>query len=76
MSTIQELLKKTSQGDRRSLSKLLSMASTLSDDEVKYLWETFLSKKKKPKLMGLIGTPGAGKSTFLNLLLDEADIRR
>jgi LAO/AO transport system kinase len=59
-------LKKILKGDRQSLIKALSQAENLNNDEAIELIQLFKSKKKQPTILGITGTPGAGKSTFLN----------
>lgn len=57
-------------GNRRSLSKLLSLVDNFLPEELELLITSFNKLKKRPRMIGLVGTPGAGKSTFLNLLAD------
>ena len=66
-------LKKVSQGDRRLLSKLLGRVETMDENEQKELVSHFLTKKNRPMIFGITGTPGAGKSTFISQILKTKD---
>lgn len=57
-------------GNRRSLAKAITDLSALSEAEQESLATTFITHKNKPQIFGLIGTPGAGKSSFLNCLAE------
>ncbi len=55
--------------NRRKLSQALSQVEGLSEKKRKQLWEDFLQRSQRPYFIGVLGTPGSGKSTFLNNLL-------
>jgi LAO/AO transport system kinase len=62
-------LQKCRAGDRLQLSRLLTF---LRDDSFHFqseIVQLLKTKKNRPPVIGLLGTPGAGKSTFLNNLL-------
>ncbi len=65
----EEELKEVLSGSKKSLRKILSQAVSLTEDEKKEIWLCYKKKSKKPKIIGVTGTPGAGKSTFLNSAL-------
>lgn len=64
-----EILEEIKSGNKRSLRKFLSKQPSLSDDHVNQEFSSYLKLQSTPKIIGLVGNPGAGKSTFLNLLL-------
>lgn len=70
MSDFKKKCIETQKGDKKSLRKGLSLLDGLSSADKKELWTQFLQKKNRPPVLGLVGTPGAGKSTFLNQLLN------
>jgi LAO/AO transport system kinase len=62
-------LSQLKQGNRDILGKLLTQAPYINDKQIELLWESFNSIKTIPKILGLLGNPGAGKSTFINQVL-------
>lgn len=54
-------------GDRKTLSKTLT---NLDQVDSNLLVSEYISLKNKPQILGLIGTPGSGKSSFLNCLAE------
>lgn len=70
MAQLEKELANIQKGNRRALSKLLSAVDDLSEADSSLLINSIYQLKTRPKFVGLIGTPGAGKSTFLNQLAD------
>lgn len=70
MAQLEKELKAIKTGNRRSLSKLLSVVDHFTSDDINLLTSSYCQLKSRPKTVGLVGTPGAGKSTFLNLLAE------
>jgi putative protein kinase ArgK-like GTPase of G3E family len=68
LKNFSELLKDTLKQNRRSFSQALSLIPQLSKQDEKILLHEFLTQNTVPSIIGLFGTPGAGKSSFLNLL--------
>lgn len=64
-----DLLKKIHSGDRKVLSRLLSSVEELDHSGEQKIISSFLKLKNRPIILGLTGTPGAGKSTFLKKVL-------
>lgn len=69
MSDLKEIIQNVNKGSIKDLRKLLTNISTLNENEENYFFELY-KKSTATKIFGLLGTPGAGKSTFLNKLLD------
>lgn len=67
---LNQSLKEIQKGNRRALSKLLSEVEQLPTEDISLLTQSYCTLKSRPKMIGLVGTPGAGKSTFLNLLAE------
>ncbi|MBT3983059.1 MAG: hypothetical protein HOE90_17015 [Bacteriovoracaceae bacterium] len=61
--------KKISKGDKKELRSALTKVESFSAKDEELLWASFLKLKKRPTLLGIVGTPGAGKSSFLNQLI-------
>jgi putative protein kinase ArgK-like GTPase of G3E family len=59
------------QEDRQKLRKILSTAESLKDEELDALYYSYRKLEKRPLLLGITGTPGAGKSTFLDAFLTK-----
>jgi putative protein kinase ArgK-like GTPase of G3E family len=68
LKNFSELLQETLKQNRRGFSQALSLIPELSKGDERLLLHEFLNQKSTPSLIGLFGTPGAGKSSFLNLL--------
>jgi len=64
-------LNKIKSGDRRALSKALTNISEYTSECIESLFSDYLDQESKPYIIGLMGTPGAGKSTFLNAFLNN-----
>jgi len=69
MTEVEKLIEGVNKKSRKDFSRLLTRVNTFSDDDKKIIWKSYLEKKSQPKILGVTGTPGAGKSTFLNNLL-------
>jgi LAO/AO transport system kinase len=67
-----DLLKKLLNGDRQGLAKAITLIESSREDhqkEANNLILKILAKKRNPTIrIGLSGTPGAGKSTFIEAL--------
>ena len=66
------LLKKLLNGDRQALAKAITLVESAREDhqkEADELIRQILARKRSPTIrIGLSGTPGAGKSTFIEAL--------
>ena len=66
------LLKKLLNGDRQALAKAITLVESAREDhqkEADELIRQILARKRSPAIrIGLSGTPGAGKSTFIEAL--------
>jgi len=66
------LLKKLLNGDRQALAKAITLVESAREDhqkEADKLIQQILASKRSPTIrIGLSGTPGAGKSTFIEAL--------
>ena len=66
------LLKKLLNGDRQALAKAITLVESAREDhqkEADELIQQILASKRSPAIrIGLSGTPGAGKSTFIEAL--------
>ena len=70
-SKLNELVQKVKEGDRRSLAKAITLAeSTRQDhqDHSKFVLDKLKNNSKNALKIGLTGTPGVGKSTFIETL--------
>ena len=70
-SKLNELVQKVKEGDRRSLAKAITLAeSTRQDhqDYSKFVLDKLKNNSKNALKIGLTGTPGVGKSTFIETL--------
>lgn len=69
-----ERLNEIINGNRKSLIKLLTDVESFREPEIDALVEAFKGLQKRPQIIGVIGNPGAGKSTFINNYLSFAEI--
>ena len=70
-SELNKLVQKIKEGDRRSLAKAITLAeSTRQDhqDYSKFMLDKLKKNSKNSLKIGLTGTPGVGKSTFIETL--------
>ena len=70
-SKLTELVRKIKEGDRRSLAKAITLVeSTRRDhqDHSKFVLDKLKNYSKNSLKIGLTGTPGVGKSTFIETL--------
>ena len=68
---LKELVRKVKEGDRRSLAKAITLVeSTRRDhqDHSKFVLDKLKNCSKNSLKIGLTGTPGVGKSTFIETL--------
>jgi LAO/AO transport system kinase len=70
---ISQSLLEISKGNRKALAKCLTAIESHSDSERDIILSSFKDLKSRPAIIGLTGTPGAGKSTFLNCLLSQKE---
>ena len=66
-----EIIEKIKKGDRRSLSKAITLAESTRKDHQQYSTNIIQKLSSTPKSslkIGLTGTPGVGKSTFIETL--------
>ena len=66
-----EIIEKIKAGDRRSLSRAITLAESTRKDHQRYskkIIQQLISHPKKSVKIGLTGTPGVGKSTFIETL--------
>ena len=75
-----DLLKKLLNGDRQGLAKAITLIESSREDhqkEANNLILKILAKKRNPTIrIGLSGTPGAGKSTFIEALGNKLIAKR
>lgn len=65
-------------GDRRLLARSISMIENRVDGTLRAMASLTPKRKKSagsPRVVGITGPPGAGKSTFVNLMISEARTR-
>lgn len=63
-------------GNRKSFSKLLTEVSNFDETKIKILLNSYLHLDKYPFIVGLCGTPGSGKSTFLSHLCKFKQVKK
>ncbi|GAA5220532.1 ArgK/MeaB family GTPase [Membranihabitans marinus] len=69
-----DIKEKLIRGDRKALSKVITMVeSSLSKDRdsVAQLFDLLLDVRRQSVKIGITGSPGVGKSSFLNTLLQQ-----
>lgn len=69
-STLESLLQRTTKGDRRAISKLISLAENDANARIKILSNLYW-KTGKAYVIGITGPPGCGKSTLIARLAKQ-----
>lgn len=67
-----DLIRSMMKGDRRALSRLITLVENQSPDLIRLMPELYQRggrKKKRPFVIGVTGPPGAGKSTLVDHLI-------
>ncbi len=76
MNSFKDNLDKIKKGDRRIFAKTLTKMNDLNAADLDILVNTFKKQSKVPLILGLVGSPGAGKSTFINQFLDYGKLAK
>lgn len=68
---VEQLVEKIIQGDKRSAAKAISIIENNDATEKEQLLKLLYPYTGSAKIIGITGTPGAGKSTLVDVLINE-----
>ncbi len=70
MASISEMLESGAKGDRRAVARLISAVELQNEDSVEVMKQVY-PKTGKAHIIGITGSPGAGKSSLVDKLITQ-----